>query len=343
RGLGLGLGFGLGSWVLSGFPASTRSLQRASSSLLRYSYPLLISSRSLPQSQELAYTTSTFLLPTISTVSRPICRRNFSHGTVNLVISEGEPKFETRELDPPNKWKWLTKKRLKLKRKKEQEKRNSANRKNPRRLTIKGKKNKRKLANPEERIKNKLERAKIKEASLIEKLKRYEVAKAQGPEVRPHEITGEERFYLKKMGQKRLTSDGTSATVRRSDELAELSGGVPVNIVGDDTIIFYRGKGYVQPKAYEKSKYEQSLESVRHLIAVAEKELELYYRHVALYDDLSNRNPLSILDYSSGSCGHHLNKLYMSCSDTESESEDEELCKLDNNGSSSSSLKGRVV
>ncbi|KAF3582870.1 hypothetical protein DY000_02030342, partial [Brassica cretica] len=359
---------------------------RASSSLLRYSYPLLISSRSLPQSQELAYTTSIFLLPTISTVSRPICRRNFSHGTVNLVISEGELKFETRELDPPNKWKWLTKKRLKLKRKKEQEKRNSANRKDPRRLTIKGKKNKRKLANPEERIKNKLERAKIKEASLIEKLKRYEVAKAQGPEVRPHEITGEERFYLKKMGQKRsnyvpigrrgvfggvilnmhlhwkkheagqvrLTSDGTSATVRRSDELAELSGGVPVNIVGDDTIIFYRGKGYVQPKvmspidtlskkrAYEKSKYEQSLESVRHLIAVAEKELELYYRHVALYDDLSNRNPLSILDYSSGSCGHHLNKLYMSCSDTESESEDEELCKLDNNGSSSS-LKGRVV
>lgn len=82
---------------------------------------------------------------------------------------------------------------------------------------------------------------------------------------------------------------------------------------------------------------------MRHLIAVAEKELELYYRHVALYDDLSNRNPLSILDYSSGSCGHHLNKLYMSCSDTESESEDEELCKLDNNGSSSSSLKGRVV
>ncbi|CAN6827169.1 unnamed protein product, partial [Brassica oleracea] len=160
---------------------------------------------------------------------------------------------------------------------------------------------------------------------LIEKLKRYEVAKAQGPEVRPHEITGEERFYLKKMGQKRsnyvpigrrgvfggvilnmhlhwkkheagqvrLTSDGTSATVRRSDELAELSGGVPVNIVGDDTIIFYRGKGYVQPKVMstidtlskkrmKKSKYEQSLESVRHLIAVAEKELELYYRHVAL-------------------------------------------------------------
>ncbi|KAF3559822.1 hypothetical protein F2Q69_00012185 [Brassica cretica] len=359
RGLGLGLVFGLGSWVLS--PKSVFIS-------LRYSYPLLISSRSLPQSQELAYTTSTFLLPTISTVSRPICRRNFSHGTVNLVISEGEPKFETRELDPPNKWKWLTKKRLKLKRKKEQEKRNSANRKDPRRLTIKGKKNKRKLANPEERIKNKLERAKIKEASLIEKLKRYEVAKAQGPEVRPHEITGEERFYLKKMGQKRsnyvpigrrgvfggvilnmhlhwkkheagqvrLTSDGTSATVCRSDELAELSGGVPVNIVGDDTIIFYRGKGYVQPKVMSP------IDTLSKKRMIAEKELELYYRHVALYDDLSNRNPLSILDYSSGSCGHHLNKLYMSCSDTESESEDEELCKLDNNGSSSS-LKGRVV
>lgn len=72
------------------------------------------------------------------------------------MISEGKPKFETRELDPPKKWKWLTKKRLKLKRKKEREERNAANRKDPRRLTVKGKK--RKFANPEERIKNKLEK-----------------------------------------------------------------------------------------------------------------------------------------------------------------------------------------
>ena len=106
----------------------------------------------LPISQEFYDSTLTFVLPT-----RPICR-NFSHGygTVNLVISEGKPKFETRELDPPKKYKWLTKKRLKLKRKKEREERNAANRKDPRRLTVKGKK--KKFVNAEERIKYKLEK-----------------------------------------------------------------------------------------------------------------------------------------------------------------------------------------
>ncbi|ESQ51325.1 hypothetical protein EUTSA_v10016829mg [Eutrema salsugineum] len=364
--------------------AFIRGFQRASS-LLRTSYPLLISSRLLTQSQELSY-----LASTISTISRPICRRNFSHGTVNLVISEGKPKFETRELDPPKKWKWLTKKRLKLKRKKVREERNAANRKDPRRLTVKGKK--RKFANPEERLKHKLEKAKIKEALLIEKLKRYEVAKVQGPEVQPHEITGEERFYLKKMGQKRsnyvpigrrgvfggvilnmhlhwkkhetvkvICNNSKPGQVQQyAEELAKLSGGVPVNIIGDDTIIFYRGKGYVQPqvmspidtlskkRAYEKSKYEQSLESVRHFIAISEKELELYYRHVALYDDPSNRNPLSILnDSPAESRNHRWNELHLSCSDTEADSEDEDeneksSMNLDN-GLSSSFCKGRVV
>ncbi|XP_010414518.1 PREDICTED: uncharacterized CRM domain-containing protein At3g25440, chloroplastic [Camelina sativa] len=351
---------------------------RKASSLLKSSYPLLISSRLLPQRQEL---TLTFSLPT--TISRPICR-NFSHGTVNLVISEGKPKFETRELDPPKKYKWLTKKRLKLKRKKEREERNAANRKDPRRLTVKGKK--KKFASADERIKYKLEKAKIKEALLIEKLKRYEVAKVQGPEVRPHEITGEERFYLKKMGQKRsnyvpigrrgvfggvilnmhlhwkkhetvkvICNNSKPGQVQQfAEELAKLSGGVPVNIIGDDTIIFYRGKGYVQPqlmspidtlskkRAYEKSKYEQSLESVRNFIAIAEKELELYYRHVALYDDPNNRNPLSILDDSPSESRnhHHQNELYLNSSDTdansEDEDEDEELCEILDNGSSSS-------
>ncbi|KAG2327433.1 hypothetical protein Bca52824_010161 [Brassica carinata] len=275
--------------------AFVRSLQRASSSLL-------ISSRSLPKSQELAYSTSTFLVPTISTVSRSICRRNFSHGTVNL-------------LDPPKKWKWLTKKRLKLKRKKEREERNAANRKDPRRLTVKGKR--KKFDNPEERIKSKLERAKIKEALLIEKLKRYEFAKVQGPEVRSHEITGEERFYLKKMGQKRSNyvpigrrgvfggvilnmhlhwkkhetvkvicnnSKPPGQVQRYAEELAKLSGGVPVNIPKVMSPIDTLSK----KRAYEKSNYEQSLDS----------ELELYYRHVALYDDPINRDPLLILDDS---------------------------------------------
>uniref|UniRef100_A0A0A9AWE5 CRM domain-containing protein n=1 Tax=Arundo donax TaxID=35708 RepID=A0A0A9AWE5_ARUDO len=87
-----------------------------------------------------------------------------------------------------------------------------------------------------------------------------------------------------------------------TNEIARLSGGIPVNIIGDDTIVFYRGKNYVQPdvmspidtlskkKALEKSKYEQSLETVRRFIAVSEKELELYYRHVALYGTPQSQN-----------------------------------------------------
>ena len=49
-------------------------------------------------------------------------------------------------------------------------------------------------------------------------------------------------------------------------------------------------------QALEKSKYEQSLESVRHFIAIAEKELELYYRHIALYGDSNSQSPNSFLD-----------------------------------------------
>lgn len=49
-------------------------------------------------------------------------------------------------------------------------------------------------------------------------------------------------------------------------------------------------------QALEKSKYEQSLESVRRFIAIAEKELELYYRHVALYGDPNDRDPKSVMD-----------------------------------------------
>ncbi|WCJ41335.1 RNA-binding CRS1 / YhbY (CRM) domain protein [Euphorbia peplus] len=202
--------------------------------------------------------------------------RNLSHGNVNLVISEGKPKFAIHELDPPKKEKWQTKKRLKMQRKRDKEKRKAANRRDPRCLTVK-RKRKPKFASAEERIKSKLERARIKETLLIERLKRYEVAKVQGPE-------------------------------EHAQEIARLSGGIPIQILGDDTIVFYRGKDYVQPKvmspidtlskkrAFEKSKYEQSLESVRRFIAIAEKELELYYRHIALYGDPNDRNPLSILE-----------------------------------------------
>ncbi|KAL0299155.1 UNVERIFIED_CONTAM: putative CRM domain-containing protein, chloroplastic [Sesamum radiatum] len=269
-------------------------------------------------------------------------RRSFSHGSVHLVISpQGKPKFETHEIEPPKKEKWKTKKRLKLQRKREKQKRKAANKRDPRRLGVKGKKKRQRFSSAEERIKYKLEIARIKEAALIERLKRYEVPKAQGPVVEPHVLTGEERFYMKKMAQKRSNyvpvgrrgifggvilnmhlhwkKHETVKVVCKpckpgqvqeyAYEIARLSGGIPIQIIGDDTIIFYRGKNYVQPevmspvdtlskkRALEKSKYEQSLDSVRRFIAIAEKELELYYRHVALYGDPNDRDPKSILNH----------------------------------------------
>lgn len=269
-------------------------------------------------------------------------QRSFSHGTVNFVISsDGKPRFETFETDPPKKEKWMTKKRLKEKRKREKKKRKAANTRDPRKLGVRGKK-KQKFATSEERIMHKLENAKVKEALLVERLKGYKVPRIQGPEVMPHELTGEERFYIKRMAQKKsnyvpIGIRGVFGGVilnmhlhwkkhetvkvyckpckpgqikEYADEIARLSGGLPIQIIGDDTIVFYRGKDYVQPevmspidtlskkKAWEKSKYEQSLESVRHFIAIAEKELELYYRHVALYGGSSDQSPHPIINSS---------------------------------------------
>ncbi|BAT90837.1 hypothetical protein LR48_Vigan08g164000 [Vigna angularis] len=307
--------------------------------------------------------------------------RNLSHGRVNLVITGGKTKFETDEVEPPKKDKWKTKKRLKMQRKREKEKRKAANRKDPRRLGVKGKKKKQRFASADERIKYKIENARIKETLLIERLKRYEVPKLQGPVVKPDSLTGEERFYLKKMAQKRsnylqIGRRGLFGGVvlnmhmhwkkhetvkvickpckpgqvhEYAQELARLSGGIPLQIIGDDTIIFYRGRNYEQPdvmspidtlskkKALEKSKYEQSLESVRRFIAIAEKELELYYRHVALYGDPNNRNPLSVLDSPSENSKEkgnhriqdkkipHLKSDYFSASLSETEADSSEL------------------
>lgn len=98
--------------------------------------------------------------------------------------------------------------------------------------------------------------------------------------VEPHELTGEERFYMRKMAQKRSNyvpvgrrgifggvilnmhmhwkKHETVKVICKpckpgqvheyADEIARLSGGIPVQIIGDDTIVFYRGKNYVQPE-----------------------------------------------------------------------------------------------
>lgn len=94
-------------------------------------------------------------------------------------------------------------------------------------------------------------------------------------------------------------------------------------------------------QALEKSKYEQSLESVRRFIAIAEKELELYYRHIALYGDPNNRNPLSILDgpsgISRGKGNHgihnekHLDLKSDYFSETEADSTEKELSETEDN------------
>lgn len=81
--------------------------------------------------------------------------RNFSYGSVNFVLAEGKPKFETHEVDPPKKEKWTNKKRFKLQKKREKQKRKAANKKDPRRI---GKNRKQKFANAEERIKYKLDK-----------------------------------------------------------------------------------------------------------------------------------------------------------------------------------------
>lgn len=115
---------------------------------------------------------------------------------------------------------------------------------------------------------------------LIERLKRYEIPKVQGPVAKPDGLTGEERFYLKKMAQKstnylqvgrRGLFGGVVLNMHMhwkrhetvkvickpckpgqvheyAQEIARLSGGIPIHIIGEDTIIFYRGKNYVQPK-----------------------------------------------------------------------------------------------
>jgi RNA-binding protein YhbY len=120
----------------------------------------------------------------------------------------------------------------------------------------------------------------MKEAILIEKLRKYEVGQMYGPNIKPEELTGEERFYLKKMAQKRsnyvpVGRRGVFGGVilnmhlhwkkhetvkvickackpgqvhEYAREIARLSGGTPIQVIGDDTIVFYRGRKYVQPQ-----------------------------------------------------------------------------------------------
>ncbi|MBA0874287.1 hypothetical protein Goshw_014626, partial [Gossypium schwendimanii] len=189
--------------------------------------------------------------------------------------------------------------------------------------------------NPEVRIRYKLEKAKRKEAWLIEKLRKYEVPKAPAEAYDPEILTEEEIHYLKRTGEKKknyvqVGRRGVFGGVvlnmhlhwkkhetvkvickpcklgqvlEYAEELARLSKGIVIDIKPNNTIIFYRGKNYVQPnimspadtlsknKALEKYKYEQSLDHTSEFIEKLEKELEEYLKHKARYHKAKESEP----------------------------------------------------
>ncbi|CAO2842227.1 unnamed protein product [Amaranthus hypochondriacus] len=137
-----------------------------------------------------------------------------------------------------------------------------------------------KSSNPEVRIRYKLEKAKRKEAWLIEKLRKYELPKAPAETYDPEILTEEERFYLKRTGEKKKNyvpvgrrgvfggvvlnmhlhwkNHETVKVVCKpckpgqvheiAEELTRLSKGIVIDIKPDNTVIFYRGKNYVRPE-----------------------------------------------------------------------------------------------
>ncbi|KAF9604184.1 hypothetical protein IFM89_003930 [Coptis chinensis] len=181
--------------------------------------------------------------------------------------------------------------------------------------------------NPQVRIRYKLGKAKRKEAWLIEKLMKFEGPKPPVETYDPEILTVEEKFYLKRTGAKKkhyvpVGRRGVFGGVvlnmhlhwkkhetvkvickpcrpgqiqEYAEELTRLSKGTVIDIKSNNTIIFYRGKNYVQPKvmsppdtlsknkALEKSKYEQSLEHTSQFIEKLENELEEYRKHIERY------------------------------------------------------------
>ncbi|OMO62930.1 hypothetical protein COLO4_32812 [Corchorus olitorius] len=196
--------------------------------------------------------------------------------------------------------------------------------------------------NPEVRIRYKLEKAKRKEAWLIEKLRKFEVPKAPAEVYDPEILTEEEKHYLKRTGEKKKnyvqvgrrgvfggvvlnmhlhwknheTVKVTCKPCRPgqvheyAEELARLSKGIVIDIKPNNTIIFYRGKNYVQPtimsppdtlsksKALEKYKYKQSLDHTSEFIEKLEKELQEYLDHKARYNKAKEGATQGLVDNS---------------------------------------------
>ncbi|KAK1414641.1 hypothetical protein QVD17_30390 [Tagetes erecta] len=134
--------------------------------------------------------------------------------------------------------------------------------------------------NPEVRILYRLGKAKRKEEWLIEKLRKFEVPKVAAEVYDPESLTKEEKFYLKRTGEKKKhyvpvgrrgvfggvvlnmhlhwKNHETVKVVCKpckpgqiqeyADELTRLSKGIVIDIKPNNVIIFYRGKNYVQPE-----------------------------------------------------------------------------------------------
>ncbi|XP_023511616.1 uncharacterized CRM domain-containing protein At3g25440, chloroplastic [Cucurbita pepo subsp. pepo] len=134
--------------------------------------------------------------------------------------------------------------------------------------------------NPEVRIRYSLEKAKRKEAWLIEKLRKFEVPKSVLETYDPEILTEEEKHYLKRTGEKKknfvlLGRRGVFGGVvlnmhlhwkkhetvkvickpckpgqvhEYAEELARLSKGIVIDIKPNNSIVFYRGKNYVRPE-----------------------------------------------------------------------------------------------
>ncbi|CAI9287078.1 unnamed protein product [Lactuca saligna] len=134
--------------------------------------------------------------------------------------------------------------------------------------------------NPEIRILYRLGKAKRKEEWLIEKLRKFDVRKAAAEVYDPEILTEEEKFYLKRTGEKKkhyvpVGRRGVFGGVvlnmhlhwknhetvkvickpckpgqiqEYADELTRLSKGIVIDIKPNNVIIFFRGKNYVQPE-----------------------------------------------------------------------------------------------
>ncbi|XP_071691606.1 uncharacterized CRM domain-containing protein At3g25440, chloroplastic [Rutidosis leptorrhynchoides] len=134
--------------------------------------------------------------------------------------------------------------------------------------------------NPEIRILYRLGKAKRKEEWLIEKLRKFDVRKATPEVYDPEILTEEEKFYLKRTGEKKKhyvpvgrrgvfggvvlnmhlhwKNHETVKVVCKpckpgqiqeyADELTRLSKGIVIDIKPNNVILFFRGKNYVQPE-----------------------------------------------------------------------------------------------